>query len=144
MKPIKTLAIASVVALSGSALIAHANVENPTVKARMDLMSAIGADMKTLGQMAKGQIDFDAAAAQAALDAMAAAAAEIPAKFEANETDPESDAADAIWENWDDFVAKAETLKAAAGATVTDAASLGAAMGSVGPTCGGCHKPYKL
>lgn len=145
MKQITTLVAAGAFALTGSALVAHENVKNPAVKARMDLMTGIGAGMKTLGDMAKGQVDFDAAAAQAAVDAIATAAAQIPAAFEAQEIDPKSDAADAIWENWDDFVTKSEALATAAGGTtITDAGSLGAAMGAIGGTCGACHRGYKL
>jgi cytochrome c556 len=64
--------------------------------------------------------------------------------FEANETDPLSDAKPEIWENLDDFAAKAGVLQVAAeGATITDAASIGAAMGAMGKTCGACHKVYR-
>jgi cytochrome c556 len=64
--------------------------------------------------------------------------------FEANETDPMSDSKAEIWTNWDDFVAKANVLQVAAeGAVITDQASIGAALGAMGKTCGACHKVYR-
>jgi cytochrome c556 len=102
--------------------------------------------MKVLSDMAKGATTFDADAANVALASMAEAAATIPTVFEAEVTEgAKTDASTAIWENWDDFVAKAEALQtAASGASVSDEASLGAAVGAVGATCGTCHKAYKL
>lgn len=121
--------------------------ESADVKARQDAMGTIGAQMKTLTQMAKGETDFSVDAAQAALATIAETATTVPALFEAPSQDAESEASDTIWENWDDFVSKAEALEAAASAaseSVTDPATLGAAMGSVGGACGACHKPYKI
>lgn len=142
----KNIAVAaSVAALIATATLAHAEVTNPAVKARMDAMGAIGGSMKTLGGMAKGSMEFDAAQAQAAIDTIAENAAMVPALFEANETDPESEAAPAIWTNWDDFLMKSNALTTAAqGVTITDQASIGAAMGAIGGTCKACHSDYKL
>lgn len=126
------------------ATMAHSNVADPTVKARMDAMSAIGASLKTLGGMAQGAVAFDAEAANAALAVVAAKAAETPALFEAQKTDPTSEARPEIWANWDDFVAKAEALEAAASVTVTDQASVGAALGALGGTCKACHAQYRM
>ncbi|WP_292023569.1 cytochrome c [Maritimibacter sp. UBA3975] len=145
MTKIRVILATAALAMTTGTLIAHADVEDPDVKARMDTMGGIGANMKTLSQMSKGQIAFDAAAAQAAIDEMAEAAETIPDVFETPAKDPESEASDEIWENWEDFVSKAEALQeAASGATVTDEASLGAAMGSIGGTCGSCHRAYQL
>ncbi|GAA3860084.1 cytochrome c [Celeribacter arenosi] len=126
-------------------VMARADVENPAVMARMDAMKTIGGSLKTLGDMAKGAVAFDAAAANAALDAVEQKAAAVPALFEAQETDPESEAKPEIWTNWEDFVAKSKALEmAAAGATITDQASIGAAMGALGGTCKACHSDYRM
>lgn len=141
---LKMITFAAVLAAASMAA-AHAEVSNETVKARMDGMKAIGGAMKTLGGMAGGKMEFDAAAAQAALDTVAMEAAAVPTKFEAQETDPESEAKDDIWANWDDFVAKAGALEAAAkGADGSSAAGLGAAMGAMGGACKACHSAYRL
>ena len=57
-------------------------VQNPAVKARMDGMSAIAENMKTLGQMAKGATEFDAAMARAAAATIAEQASATPGLFE--------------------------------------------------------------
>lgn len=80
------------------------------VKARMDAMSVIGAQMKVLGNMAKGQVAFDASAAQAAAALVAEQAAAVPALFETQVDDPKSEADPAIWTNYPDFSAKAGRL----------------------------------
>ena len=131
--------------LCASVTLAHSAVQNEAVKARMAVMEDTKNAMGVIGGMAKGAIAFDAAKAEEAKAALIAAAADVPAKFEAQETDPESEALPAIWENWDDFVAKADAMKAAAEAM--DTASLDglrAGIGGIGQTCGACHKSYRM
>lgn len=121
-----------------------ADATEPAAKARQELMGTLGMNAKILGDMAGGKTAFDAAAAEAAKAAIVAAAAEIPARFEANTTDPKSKAKAEIWMNWDDFLAKANALSAAAGAL--DAATVEgvqAGMGAVGGVCAACHKAYR-
>ena len=84
-------------------------------------------------------------AMQAAKAALAAAAADIAAKFEPQATDPATEAKPEIWTNWDDFVAKADALKVAAEAM--DASSLDsvkAGMGAIGGSCKACHSVYRM
>lgn len=142
----KRIATALIVGLTiGTVALAHEGVEDPIVGARMDAMSATGAASKVLGNMARGRADFDAAAAAEAKDSLMTIAADIPALFEMNATDPKSEAKPDIWDNFDDFTAKAAALQAAAEAL--DASSLEgvqAGMGAIGASCGGCHKPYRL
>lgn len=141
---VSSLAVSAALVLVAATSFAHSDVSNPAVAARMQAMSDISAQMKVLGNMAKGEVDFDAAAAQAAVDTVAARAAEVPALFEAPETDPESESLPAIWDNWEDFVAKSETLEtAAANATIASAADLGPALGQMGGTCKACHSKYR-
>jgi cytochrome c556 len=144
MKLISKSLIAGLVLVAGVA-VAKEGVQDPTVKARMDLMSAIGMNVKELGDMATDKVAFDAAAALAAQTALVAASADIAAKFEPQATDPVSEAKPEIWTNWDDFVAKAGALNAAA--TVLDPASLEgikAGMGAIGGACRDCHSTYRM
>ena len=137
------LVIAAV--LVGGVAIAKEGVKDPQVKARQELMATIGANTKTLGEMAGGKIPFDATAAAAAKAALAAAAAEIPAKFEPQATDPVTEAKAEIWTNWDDFVAKSEALlKAAEAADTTSPETIGAGMGAIGGACKDCHTTYRM
>lgn len=136
--------IAGLILVAGVA-IAKEGVQDPTVKARMDLMGTIGMNTKILGDMATDRTAFDAAAAQAAQAALVAASADIAAKFEPQATDPVAEAKPEIWTNWDDFVAKGEALNAAA--VALDPSSLDgvkAGMGAIGGTCRDCHSLYRM
>lgn len=143
MKFVTVTAIA-VAAFAGAAT-AHEGVENEAVKARMMLMDKVKTATGTLGGMAKGAVAYDAGAADAAKAALAEHAAAIPAAFEAKEMDPKSTAKPAIWDNWADFVAKAEAMGGAAAALDTSSqASIGAGMGGIGGSCQACHKVYRV
>lgn len=136
--------IAGLILVAGVA-VAKEGVQDPTVKARMDLMGTIGMNTKILGDMATDRTAFDAAAAQAAQAALVAASADIAAKFEPQATDPVAEAKPEIWTNWDDFVAKGEALNAAA--VALDPSSLDgvkAGMGAIGGTCRDCHSLYRM
>ena len=128
------------------AAFAHTGVKNAAVKARMDAMSAIGAEMKTLGQMAKGAAAFDRDKARSAVAAIARHAAETPALFEAREDDPKSEAKAEIWDAFADFTAKSGSLEALAlelSASIATEGDLAPAMKSLGATCQACHKAYR-
>ncbi len=143
MQLIKLATVATVFVTSMA--MAHDGVANEAVKARMEVMKSIGGATGTLGKMVQGKTDFDADAAAAAATAMAEAAAKIPMVFEANEMDPESEAAPAIWTNWDDFVAKGMALEK--GAMALDTGSLEALQASFGGaagTCKACHSDYRI
>ena len=136
---------AAFAALAATAAFAAGEAQDPTVKARMELMKSVGGAAKVLGGMAGDTAPFDAAAAEAAKAAMIAAAAEIPAKFEAQASDPASEAKPEIWTSWDDFAAKGAALKTAAEAM--DASTLEgvkAGMGAIGGTCKDCHTSYRM
>jgi cytochrome c556 len=134
---IATLGLAAGVAMA-------ADATDPTAKARQELMDTIGASMKVLGDMAGGKAPFDAAAATAAKDALVAAGADIPAKFETAATDPASKAKPEIWTDFAGFTAKATTFSTAAGALdVTSADTIKATLGGIGGTCKDCHSAYR-
>ena len=138
----KTLIVGLIMA--GGIAFAQSKATDPDVKARQTLMDGNGGAMHTLGGMVKGEMAYDAAAAEAAKAVLVASAADIAAKFKTNATDPESHAKAEIWTNWDDFAAKAGDLgKAAAALDTTSLDSLKAGIGAVGGACGACHTLYK-
>lgn len=138
----KTLA-AGLLLVAGVAVAAEAT--DPTVKARQELMDVIGANTKVLGDMAGGKAAFDAAAAETAKAALIAAAAEIPAKFEPQATDPKTTAKAEIWTGWDDFVAKGKALgDAAAALDASSVEGVQAGMGAIGGSCKDCHSTYRI
>lgn len=139
-------ALVAALVLGTAATAAFAAASDPDVLARKEAMGLIGADVKKLTAMAKGEAAFDATQAQQWFAEISEQAARVPALFEPqSNTDPESDAKDAIWESWDDFVAKANDLKLAAdaGASIDSPEALGAAMGGLGGACKACHSVYK-
>ena len=94
--------------------VAHQGVQNQAVLARMEGMSAINAANRTLGQMARERTAFDAAAAEAARASLESHANEVIGLFEAEESDPKSEAEPAIWDNFADFSDLANDLVQAA------------------------------
>jgi len=131
-------------ALSPAAL-AHQGVEDPQVMARMEAMKAIGQATETLGEMAKGEAAFDAAAARAARERLVAEARRVPALFEPPASDPQSEARPAIWQDWPDFVDRAERLEAAAADLDPGSlAGLRADFPALGRACSGCHEDYRI
>lgn len=139
----RTLVISLVI--TAGVAVAKEGVQDPTVKARMDLMGINGKSAKTLGQMAKGEVPFDAAAAEAAKADLIATAAQIAAKFETPATDPVSEALPVIWTNWDGFTANAAALgKAAAALDASSLEGVQAGMGAIGGACKECHTNFRL
>jgi len=83
MKPVTKTILAGTLILAGTAF-AKEGVQDPAVKARMELMGVIAANTKMLGEMAGGKATFNAQAAATAKANLAAAAAEIPAAWAAS------------------------------------------------------------
>lgn len=110
-------------------------------------MSGISDHVKVIGRMTKGETPFDAAEVDAALTAIEAAAGDIPALFERPATDPKSEASPDIWDNFDDFEAKAadlETLVSERVGAVESEGDLAPLMRDLGAACKACHSDYKL
>ena len=138
-----TIAIVAMV-LSGAAIHAH-SVENPVVQKRMDLMKEIKSAIGVLGGMAKGTIAFDVVAATAAQTTLIEQSELVATTFEANETDPKSEALPSIWENWDTFVDMGDDLTfAAEGLDVTSLDGVRGGLGNIGASCGACHKKFRM
>ena len=104
-----------------------------------------GAQARTAAQMVQGATPFDAAAAKAAMEKLAANAAAIPGEFGPGTEG--GDALPAIWENFADFESKALALQTAAEAAAAAAdqgqEAFTAAFGAVGQSCGACHQVYR-
>ena len=140
------LVVAASVAAGGPAL-AHGD---GIAGERHDLMEGLGGAMRTLKQFVQGRRSAEEAAEAAAL--IAAGAPRIPSVFppgSGREAYPESESKDAIWEQWDEFVAAADSLgekTAAFQAALAsgDTGRIGAAFGDLGKNgCGGCHQRFR-
>lgn len=133
------------VALLATTAIGHEGVKNAAVKSRMDLMQEIRAAIGVLGGMAQGKTAFDAQDAARAKATLSETATRIAPAFQANEMDPKSESSPEIWQNWQDFVAKADAMQDAASALETDTLDdLRAGIGRLGGTCSACHKAYRI
>ncbi len=144
MKFTKYLAIGAI--LVAGAAFAEGDRTDPNAKARSDLMRIIGKNTGVLGDMAGGKSAYDAAAAEAAKAAIIEASAGIETAFaEQGAADPASEAKAEIWTSWDDFLADAKALNAAATAMdVASAETIGAGMGTLGGACKDCHTDFRV
>jgi len=153
MSKIRTLALG----LAGATLVATALVADshadthPAVKARQSQMQLYAFNLGTLGAMAKGEVDYNAEAAQGAADNLVKLSSLAAGPMWAPGTDDMSlegtRALATMWDNFPDVMAKGAAMGEAAGgmaaAAGTDLASLQAAMGPLGGACSGCHKAYR-
>lgn len=143
--PRKTLPILMAISL-GTMALAHTGVQNPAVKARMNGMTAIAENLKTIGLMARSETAFDAATARAAAASIAQHAAEVDALFAAPEDDPKSEALPAIWEDYPRFTAIAidmETVALTWAEGITTQPDTVAALTAIGQTCRSCHTAFR-
>lgn len=138
-------------AIAASALLLGATVASADpVEDRQALMKERGAQMQVLVPMAQEKVPFDAAAAMAALETLAANAAsvDVEALWPEGSTGGKNDTAPAAWENWDEFVAAHEKYQADTAAAVAanpqDLDSFKPVFGSVASNCGSCHEAYRL
>lgn len=149
----KTISLSIGLSLAATLAFAAGHQKSPeqvAVEARQSHMNLYAFNLGRLGAMAKGDVPYDAAAAQGAADNLAALAAMDQSAYWLPGTDSGSvdgsRAMPELWDNIPDVIAKAQAfgeatvaLQAAAG----DQASLGAALGAVGGACGACHKAYR-
>lgn len=137
----------ALIGVGGSAL-AHSGATG-IVKQRMDGMSGIAGQMKIIGQMARGQTNFDASTMRTAADALTVLALEIPDQFPKGSDGSPSDARAAIWQDWETFSIMAEMLVIASDQLSIAAPNLAGVKDlqphfrAIGKTCQGCHKDFR-
>ena len=127
-------------------VISHSGTTNEIVKARMASMKVIAANMKSLSKVSRGRDPFDVDEVRNMLAEIESNAAQTPILFEVNATDPTSEAASEIWENFQDFTDKAFALESTAKSlisTVESVDDLAVAVQSLGKTCKSCHSKYR-
>lgn len=119
-----------------------------THDSRIALMKKVGGAAGALGAIAKGDKPYDAEVVKASLTTIAETAKVFPDQFGANsdKTDPEVNPK--LWDNLDDFKAKAAKLSADAETALAqlpaDQAGVGAALKTLGNSCGACHQAYRI
>ena len=123
-----------------------------SVKAREGIMQNYGFSLGVLGGMAKGEMEYDAAAAQAAADRLVALSNLPQEGYWAEGTSSEelegSRALPAIWEDMEDFTSGFDDLHEASMAMAEVASdgqeAVAGQMQALGKSCGGCHEDYRM
>ena len=113
--------------------------------ARTMFMKKIGGNMGAIKKVAKGEAKPTAALVNNArqIETLGAVIlAVFPKNSQGGRAKPE------IWSQPDKFAAAAKALQGAtpglvAAVQTLDPAKIGKALGAVGKTCGGCHKPFR-
>ena len=150
MKKILTgIALAAIV-LSGAAVAQDAPFAMQ-IKARQGLMEYRALNISVLGAMAKGDMEYDAAKAQAAADNIVAdAKLDVSMLWPAgsdNAVHAGTNALPAAWAEGSDVGAKDEAFQKAAlamqAAAGTGLDAVKAAMDPLGGACGACHKAFR-
>lgn len=142
----RTLAAAFALAALGTGAVIAA--DEPQV-VRQEMMKKVGGAMGALSGIAKGEKPYDADVVKASLTTMSEVAKAFPEQFPAgSESGHDTEASPKIWEAADDFKAKSEKFGADVDAVLAslpaDQAAVGAALGTIGPNCGGCHEVYRV
>lgn len=145
------LATAALATLGMTSAAIGQDQKNPAVEARQSLMHLYAFNLGTLGAMAKGEMEYDAEAAQAAAGNLAKLASVNQMAMWPEGTDNASiegtAALPAIWEDGSDIGDKVQALEDATAALADTAGdgveAIQAGMGAVGGACGACHKAYR-
>ena len=144
MKLRTIFATAIVLGLAGTAVSAAEPQE-----IRKDMMEKIGKAMGGLVGIVKGKTPYDADVVKTSLTTISETIQTFPDQFpKGSETGHKTEASPKIWENMDDFKAKAAKLHEDASALLAalpaDQAAVGAAVKTLGADCGACHETYRL
>tara|TARA_R110002049_G_scaffold2732_7_gene20811 strand:+ start:870 stop:1340 length:471 start_codon:yes stop_codon:yes gene_type:complete len=142
---------ACVAAAIGTVAIAASHTVPPSVKGRQGAMQVISLHAGLLGEMARGNSDYDAGVAQTAADNLVTVSnLNLSTLFpEGTDNGVLSDtiALPAIWSDpagfqtaWEGFGTAAANLQAVAGDGLDP---MRAAMGDLGKSCGACHDTYR-
>lgn len=140
-----TLAVLAIAATSAAAELPQA------VKARQGQFNIMALNLGILGGMAKGAVEYDADAAQAAADTLVAVSMVNQVPMWPEGTDAMAidgtRAEPALWENVDDAMSKwmafGEAAKAAQASASNGQEALGPLLGQLGGTCKACHDDYR-
>lgn len=145
-KILTSVCIASTLVL-GSFSLSFAGGHSPVEK-RQAAMKTVGGGTKTIGDMLRGNTEFDAARANAALVAMRDAVAPFESYFPEGSDAANSEAGPKIWSDHAGFVTVLTSmqtdLNAAVDANAQDKAGIGAVFGKVASNCKTCHETYRV
>ena len=124
---------------------ADAHSFSPQIQHRVAVMEIIGGDIGAIGKVAKGEAEYSPALVERA-KRMEALSKTVLVLFPQGSEGRRSK--DEIWSDWAGFEKAANAFSDATPALVSavesgDKGQIGAALGAVGKSCGGCHKPFR-
>lgn len=136
-------------AIIGAAAFAPAIAADEPQVVRQEMMKKVGGATGAMAKMVKGETEFDAEAALAALTTISEVAGTFGDYFpEGSETGMDTEAAPAIWTDRAGFEADLAAFKADADAGIAaapaDLDGLKAVFGPLTKNCGTCHETYRL
>jgi cytochrome c556 len=140
-------AIATAVVLAGVAF-GSVIAADGTHDSRVALMKKNGAAAGSLGAIAKGDKPYDADVVKTALTTIAETAKVFPDQFGPDSDKTDQEVNPKLWDNMDDFKAKAAKLSTDAEMALAqlpaDQAGVGATLKTLGGDCGACHQAYRI
>jgi cytochrome c556 len=140
-------AIATAVVLAGVAF-GSVIAADGTHDSRVALMKKNGAAAGSLGAIAKGDKPYDADVVKTALTTIAETAKVFPDQFGPDSDKTDQEVSPKLWDNMDDFKAKAAKLSTDAEMALAqlpaDQAGVGATLKTLGGDCGACHQAYRV
>lgn len=128
-------------------LMAGVAVAETVQEKRTKTMKDLGGHMGAIGKVAKGEAAYSPAIVDHA-KGIEMISHQVVDLFPEGSADEKSRSKPEIWSDWAGFEKAANDFKAVTPALVTaamsgDTGQIGAALGAVGKTCGGCHKPFR-
>lgn len=142
---------ALIAALIAAPTVIFADQAKDTVEARQGYYKLLGSNMGVFASMAKGAVDYDAAAAQTAADNMSVLTSyNLAPLFMPGTSSDDVEGSRALPAMWTDMAGvqeKGAALTAAVANMKTAAgqgkAEMAGALGQLGGTCKACHKAYR-
>ncbi|WP_052760976.1 c-type cytochrome [Sedimenticola thiotaurini] len=115
---------------------------------RESIMTTFKWYMGPMGSMVKGRMPFDAELFKSRAEGLVKATRLDLAEGYPKGSVGDSEAKPEIWENWDEFEAKIQSLRDEAAklqevAATGDEAAIKAQFGETGKVCGSCHKQFR-
>lgn len=141
--------IAGAAVIAALAGLSAAHAADPPQVVRKGMMEQMGQAIGGLVGIVKGKTEYDANTVKASLTTMVDTIKAFPDQFpKGSETGHKTEASPKIWENMEDFRAKAAQLgkdaEALLAALPADKAAVGAAVQTLGKDCAACHEVYRL
>lgn len=143
----KRSALAALFVVISSLAFAHKGATG-IVKERMDGMMVLGQSMKSLSALVKSGERDEARFVEIARDLKAHSGKAMNDRFPQDSLQKVSEAAPAIWENWERFAGISDELFIAANELEVGASNpefdFGASLKRIGSTCSSCHEVFRI